>query len=112
MLEAERTLPVSVPAAVVVAWVEDLVPGETTDERHRFLPATHRNVTEDVDAVARADEGVPVCNEHGVHLSDAVERPAAVLDDAVVTEVVVGGEVDGHGSMDVDPFGRLLANTP
>ncbi len=52
-----------------------------------------------VDGVVRADDGVPVRDERGVHLADAVERPVAVLDDALVTEVLVCGEVGGHGSV-------------
>ena len=75
------------------------MPGETTDERHRLLPPTHGDVAEDVDDVFRADDGVPVRDEHGVHLADAVERPVAVPDDVVVTEVLVCGEVGGHGSV-------------
>jgi len=98
LLQAEGSLPVSVPAAVVVPRVQDLVPGETTDERHRLLPPTHCDIAEDVDGVVRADDGVPVRDEHGVHLADAVERPAAVPDDVLVAEVLVCGEVAGHGS--------------
>ena len=71
--------------------VEDPAPGETADERHRLLPPTHGDVAEDVDGVVRADDGVPVRDQHGVHLADAVERTAAVPDDVLVTEVQVGG---------------------
>jgi len=99
LLQAEGSLPVSVPASVVVPRVEDLVPGETTDERHRLLPPTHGDVAEDVDGVVRADDGVPVRDEHGVHLADAVERPAAVPDDVLVTEVLVCGEIGGHSRL-------------
>jgi hypothetical protein len=51
--------------------VEDPAPGETADERHRLLPPTHADVAEDADGVVRADDGVPVRDEHGVHLADA-----------------------------------------
>jgi len=61
----------------------------------------------DVDGVVRADDGVPVRDEHGVHLADAVERPAAVPDDVLVTEVLVCGEVGGHGSVVVVGESRL-----
>ena len=59
---------------------------------------------EDVDGVVRADDGVPVRDEHGVYLADAVERPVAVLDDVLVTEVLVCGEVGGHGCVALDRF--------
>ncbi len=78
--------------------VEDAAPGETADERHRLLPPTHADVAEDADGVVRADNGVPVRDEHGVHLADAVEQPAAVPDDVLVTEVLVCGDVGGRGS--------------
>ena len=99
LLQAERSLSVAVPAAVVVPWVQDLVPGQLADERHRLLPPTHGDVAEDVDGVEWPDDGVPVRDEHGVHLADAVERPVAIPDDVLVTEVLVGGEVGGHGSV-------------
>jgi conjugative relaxase-like TrwC/TraI family protein len=99
LLQAQGPLPVSVPASVVVPRVQDLVPSELADKRHRLLPPTHCDVTEDVDGVVRADDGVPVRDEHGVHLADAVERPVAVTDDVLVTEVLVCGEVGGHGSV-------------
>jgi hypothetical protein len=71
LLQAEGTLSLPVLAAVVVPRVEDLVPGEVADERHRLLTPTHCDVAEDVDGVVRADDGVPVRHEHGVHLAES-----------------------------------------
>jgi len=90
---------VSVPASVVIPRVDDLVPDELAEERHRLLLLTHDDVAEDVDGVVWADDGVPVRDEHGVHLADAVERPGAVPDDVLVTEVLVCGEVGGYRSV-------------
>jgi len=65
------------------------------------------DVAEDVDGAVWADDGVPVRDEHGVHLADAVERPVAVLDDVVVSEVLIRGEVGGYGSVVVVGESRL-----
>ena len=68
-------------------------------ERLALFRAFHTACLELVDGAVRADDGVPVRDERGVHLADAVDRPIAVPDDVVVTEVLFRGEVDGHVSV-------------
>lgn len=96
LLQAKRSFPMAVPAAIVVPRVEDLVPGESADEWHGLLPLTHGDVTEDVDSVFGVDHSVPIRDERFVHLVDAVEGPVAVPDDVLMTEVQVSCEIGGH----------------
>ncbi|MHB1582898.1 MAG: hypothetical protein ACYCU7_15795 [Acidimicrobiales bacterium] len=99
LLQAERSLSVSVPAAVVVPRVEDLVPGEVADERlvssRRPIATSPRTWTVSCGPTTEFQFD----DEHGVHLADIVERPVAVADDVPVIEVLVRGEVGRHGSV-------------
>ncbi len=51
--------------------------------------------TASLELADRVDGGVPVRDQRGVHLANAVERSAAVLDDVLVTEVQVSSEIGG-----------------
>lgn len=91
-----NALAVTGPAPVVVAGEEHLVSVQQRYERKRVIESAEGEVTEHDDLVVIVDGRVPALDEGSIHLIDIAERPVAVLDDVLMSEMKIGREKPRH----------------
>src|SRR4051794_5517338 len=79
---------------VVTLDEEDVLAADSTAVREGVLPVSAAEVAEKVNRVSLGDASIQPCEYLVVHVGYSRERPVAVANDVLMSEVKVGGEPD------------------